>query len=546
MVIHYDTTVSKRRAISSRLGKFQMIFGVSTLLVSQQLVRAADNPLQVMIVGGGPSPASNQAAIESNVRYVTKLLPEKRDATILFADGDKTHATVLFNPEASPKSPAEEILDSFLRPTGRRRGPGGGGPPAAPAPAPAPATAQLTQAQQNGATAQVPRSQGNFKVPDLQQLDGPAQKTNVATAFGHLVEAKPSKQPVFLYFTGHGSKTKDDLENNYYNLWAGEKLTVQDLSQQVARLPEKEPVVLVMVQCFSGSFGNILFEGGLPNAPLIDRDIVGFYASTKDRVAAGCTPAVNEEYYYDFTSYFFSALTGRDRLDRKAAPDADFNHDGKVGLDEAFYWSIINDNSIDVPVSTSDVFLERFSPLVGDTWESTPYKSLLEWASTAQKASLNGLSAALEVTGEDRIAQVKNIDFNARTAAINTQIQDVNQRFTALRDQSRTTYLAAFPKLTSADATERTEARQQALTQITTEIGQQKWQPFQALVAERNAAQQKGSGISVIQAKQLRFLRLARKIVSDHNLRTSNNSEAKDRYFKLLKSESKTLLPYQK
>src|SRR5690606_1951746 len=138
---------------------------------------------------------------------------------------------------------------------------------------------------------------------------------------------------------------------------------------------------------YSGSFANVIFENGDPKAPLSSRDIVGFFASTKDRVAAGCTPAINEEYYYDFTTYFFAALTGIDRLNRPFQGDADFNKDGKIGLDEAFYWSVINDNSLDVPVAASDVFLERFAPLEGGAWLGTSYQTLLGWASPAQHAA---------------------------------------------------------------------------------------------------------------------------------------------------------------
>jgi hypothetical protein len=536
------TLSSRKRCfpLSNPISLFQSCLLTSTLVfVLQGSAKAAKDVLPVLIVGGGPNPTSNQAAIESNVRYVTKLLPEKRSTITLFADGKKDSATVLYRPEGPGRLPEEQILDALLQNLGPRRGRVGTPPAAAPGAPPtgdAAATAPVAPAPR--------RIAGSFKTPDIAQLDGASSQNEIEKAFESLGQIKASKSPTFLYFTGHGSKTTDNLENNYYNLWNGGKFTVRDLSAQLRRLPQQEPVVLVMVQCFSGSFGNILFEGGDPKAELIDRDIVGFFASTKDRVAAGCTPAVNEEYYYDFTSYFFSALTGRDRLNRKAAGDADFNRDGKVGLDEAYYWAVANDNSIDVPVATSDVFLEKFSPLQGEDWVTTPYSSLLVWASPAQRASLEGLSQALNLGGEDRIQQAQRIDFEARNREFAGQVREINGRFSTLRDEKRKAYLTLFPDLSSDDPGLRAEARRQATVQIGLEISQDQWKAFQNLTSERVLAQSRSGEVGVEEAKQLRFIRLAQKVVRDHNLRQSDNGAIKKRYFKLLSSESKTLLPY--
>ena len=62
-----------------------------------------------------------------------------------------------------------------------------------------------------------------------------------------------------------------------------------------------------MVQCYSGAFGNLLFQGGDPAAEAVDHDIAGFFATVKEKMAAGCTPAVDERDYKDFSSYFFAA-----------------------------------------------------------------------------------------------------------------------------------------------------------------------------------------------------------------------------------------------
>jgi hypothetical protein len=209
---------------------------------------------------------------------------------------------------------------------------------------------------------------------------------------------------VLLYFTGHGSPNPDSQwDNNYYDLWDHKELRVTSLASSLKSFPKKTPIALVMVECFSGAFGNVLFEGGDPKASLADLDICGFFASVAQRTAAGCTPEINEANYRDFTGYFFAALSGTDRMG-KPVTGADYNHDGKVGMNEAFIYSLIHDDSIDTPVCTSDVFLRKYIPTKDEDVVQTPYANIVSWASPAQLAGLTALSKYLDLSGEDRLA----------------------------------------------------------------------------------------------------------------------------------------------
>src|SRR5204863_528561 len=158
---------------------------------------------------------------------------------------------------------------------------------------------------------------------------------------------------------------------------------------------------LVMVQCFSGAFGNVLFEGGDPAAAAVERKIAGFFAAPRERAAAGCTPEVDEAEYHDFTSYFFAALSGRDRVGRKVS-GADYNRDGRVSMDEAFCYTLINDISIDVPVCTSDIFLRKAVTTPDPKVFEASYKDVLSWTTPAQRAALEQLSVKLKLDGDDR------------------------------------------------------------------------------------------------------------------------------------------------
>jgi hypothetical protein len=189
------------------------------------------------------------------------------------------------------------------------------------------------------------------------------------------------------------------FRNNWFDLWARGRFTVVDLSSALRAFPAETPVTLVMVQCFSGAFGNVLFANGDPNGALIDQRVAGFFAAIPSRVAAGCTPAINEADYKDFTSYFFAALTGQDRLGRPVS-GADYDRDGRVGMNEAFAWTLIHDDSIDTPVCTSDAFLSRAVTVPDTEIAGRTFTELSSWAGPAQRAALNGLAEALRMSGD--------------------------------------------------------------------------------------------------------------------------------------------------
>ncbi len=305
--------------------------------------------LQVLVVGGGPEPKHNQVAIESNVRYMDRVKPASSEMRVLFADGD-------------PKS--ENVLcDSG-------------------------------------------KGKTYYRAPQLPRQDGPAKTEAVHTEFAGLAD-RLKQEPdsgAFLYFTGHGSpNNRSGLNDNYFDLWDKQRLAVTGLAAEISQFPKKTPVTVLMVECYSGAFGNLLFEGGLPDAPLTDHRICGFFASVPQRQAAGCTPNVNEADYHDFTGYFLAALTGKDRMGRDVG-GADYDRNGRTGMDEAFAYSLVNDDSIDTPVCTSDVFLRRFVTDRADPEVmATPFAKVRAWARPAQRAALDGLSLALKLDGEDRL-----------------------------------------------------------------------------------------------------------------------------------------------
>jgi hypothetical protein len=295
-------------------------------------------------MGSGPNRKNNQVAIESNVRYVDHILPPGSSERVLFANGDPSAKDVLCENE---------------------------------------------------------RKEPYYREPNLPRLDGANDLSTFSSEMSAL--ANRSGSPVLLYFTGHGGPDEhSNYQNNVYDMWRGNELSVHDLARSINSFPAKTPVTLVMVECFSGAFANLIFEDGNPESKLNSRPICGFFASMPQRMAAGCTPEINEADYKDFTGYFFAALTGTDRMGKRVS-GADYRRDGRIGMDEAYAYALIHDDSIDTPVCTSDVFLRHFMQGTDQQIMTTPFSRVRSWASLPQLAALDALAADLNLGGEDSL-----------------------------------------------------------------------------------------------------------------------------------------------
>ena len=107
-----------------------------------------------------------------------------------------------------------------------------------------------------------------------------------------------------------------------------------ELTRHLDKVPAEVPVVVVMVQCYSGGFANLIFRQGDPLKGLARANRCGFYATVETRPAAGCTPDINEENYQEYSSYFWAAMLGATRTGQ-AVSSCDYNEDGVVSFAEA-------------------------------------------------------------------------------------------------------------------------------------------------------------------------------------------------------------------
>lgn len=465
---------------------------------------------RALIVGGGPDRAHNQASIESNVRYVRRLLPRRAALTVLFADGDPASDSVLAESAGTTRTRDEMLLERILDP--------------------------------RGADTPVATS---YRRPGTTLLHGPAGIDAITHEFAALREVRPSSAPLLLYFTGHGSMDPGgNLDNNVYDLWGGSGYSVKQLSSEITALPLGQSVVVVMVQCFSGAFGNVLFEGGDPKAPPIERDIAGFFASVSNKPAAGCTPEVNEADYHDFTSYFFAALTGVDRLGGRVT-GADFNRDGRVGMDEAFCYTLIHDQSIDVPVCTSDVYLRATSTVPDPEVFDRSFSEALASATPAQAAALLELANQLNLTGEDRAAVAYGryrTDGPSMAPRVRGPLgrRAAAGRFAAARQE----FIAKWPPLADPKGAGYRDAYAQALAFVSAERAAGRYADIEVALRSSEDAT-KAMWLAEVAASRLtRFVRLFKTVILTSETRKNGDAAVRKRLESLLRAERRTVLPW--
>jgi hypothetical protein len=259
-----------------------------------------------LVVGGGGAPSYNEIALEKNLLYFQRTLGVFRlpidRATMFFANGNSGERTVRY-------------LDG---------------------------------------------DRERFKAPKIPGLRGPATLANVTQAIGQLAQGTaqmPKTAPLFAYFTGHGSRNDDNYNNNDFILWNERPLSVNALSQSLDRLPPKTPVTLVMVQCYSGSFANVIYRQGDPKRGVASHDRCGFFATIKQLTSVGCTTEVDEADYRDYSSSFFAGLSGVSRTGQRVA-SADYNKDGRVSYREAHGFAKVDEQASDLPLSTSESWLQ--------------------------------------------------------------------------------------------------------------------------------------------------------------------------------------------
>jgi hypothetical protein len=395
------------------------------LLLAPLLARAEDH---FLTIGGGGSPQNNQVSLERNVVYFRRTLADCGLAgaphQVYFACGNEKARDLQFDdPNVQP--PRANLL-----------------------------VARLWYLDDD--------LYHQYRPHDVTDLSGPATRAAITRWFATSGARLGDGDRLFIYFTGHGGPgNRQSPKNTTLDLWLDGAMTVKEFTALLDKLNRRVQVVLIMVQCHSGGFGGVLFPGGEAGPVLSEQSRCGFFATWSDRLAAGCTSDTHEADYKDYTTYFFAALSGKSRTGQPIPPP-DYDRDGRTSLAEAHAYVLLTSDTIDLPIRTSDVLLRQFSKTKDDRVKdlvtpSPDFDALLGRATPERRAVLEGLAAALELNGPDKVAaartladsidrQRKQLEPPRRGRPVGNRDNEAN----ALRNQIRARVLARWPEMSNA------------------------------------------------------------------------------------------------
>ncbi|MDP6446333.1 MAG: hypothetical protein QF805_21255 [Pirellulaceae bacterium] len=281
-----------------------------------------------LTVGGGYSPRGNQISLEKNVQLFQRLLGQEYGEGaphhILFSDGNHAGPDIQYmDPEF--KIPRHvELLARVFR--------------------------------------QTKYLKYQYRTHQIENVQGVSSHDNLKKWFEEVGAKLKAGDRLFIYATAHGGRGPDrkQPQNTVLYLWRNQRISMKDFTALLDKVPSEVPVVTVMVQCYAGGFANLTFEGGDPKSGAAQPQRCGFFATVHNRVAAGCTPDINEANYQEYSSYFWAALQGKTRTGQPI-DSCDYDGDGRTSFAEAHAYALLTSGSIDVSIKTSDTFLRAFS-----------------------------------------------------------------------------------------------------------------------------------------------------------------------------------------
>ncbi len=283
---------------------------------------------ELLIFGGGWGPEGTQASIEAHTRALHRAMPKAR---------------VLFG---APNAAARAVQTPAAK---RDR-----------------AAAVLGLVFDRGRDLHV-----DYRPAKIER-DAAATSEALLAALGALA----SHRPAIVFGAGHGTKATA-TEPALLELWGpDDRVSAKQLVEALGA--RRAATAFVLGQCHSGAFADVAFEDADPTKPVAKAPRCVLAAVPHDREAAGCTPDVDDDSAPAYLAQFARGITER---------RADFDRDGHVSLAEAHAFATIHDPTVDVPVRSSEVYVERLLGAAMPTAASLD-ESFAEGATSAERAVL--------------------------------------------------------------------------------------------------------------------------------------------------------------
>ena len=502
----------------------------------------------ILTIGGGYSPSGNQVSLEKNVlffgRVIESSLAEGYEHTIFFADGDDSRRDVQFIDSESPAPRIYALLARLFDETDH-----------------------LFERYRDHA---------------VENVAGSASVANVRNWFETVGRSLTADDRLILYVTAHGGRSNDRERprNTILHLWNDEDVTVEEFAAELDKVSPEVPVVLVMVQCYSGGFADLLFDDADPGAGVAQHNRCGFFATTHKRVAAGCTPDIEDADYREYSSAFWAAILGETRTG-EAVEMPDYDKDGQVSFAEAHAYVLIHSDTIDIPVTMSDAFLRAYSseperdanlavreaerrrppaeedrerpsqqkspqtvtalrpvePLRSDS----PIESLLAAAEPPARAAIDGLSERLSLKRSDRAAETRELaeKVEGERRRLRGRIGRLSRSESRARSEIETDVLDQWPELAGIwNAEGRRVVAEESHEVLGMIESHPRFKDWRRLESERIELEEQRDDLERDWVKCQRLLGLLETTALGHNLPLTADVELLSRYEQLRAAEN--------
>lgn len=520
---------------------------VSILLVLAGIQTAATAKDFFLTIGGGYSPDGNQVSLERNVVFFQEVLKRTRsdepEHWIMFADGDDAARDLQYRDADSMPEAVQILAEVFGDPD------------------------EATLAYRNH---------------EVQPIIGSARTRRLKQRIARIARDAQPGDRLFIYVTAHGGSARDKESNPYDTMlymWDDDKISASEFTKVLERLPQELKVVMVMVQCYSGGFANTIFDRATSELGLAPQVRCGFFSQVHDRVAAGCTPDIDEANYQEYSSFFWAAIGGQTRAGE--ALTVDYNNDGETSLAEAHAYAVITSDTIDIPIRTSDALLRHYSRLAKtasadpdeseDVEESSTINRILRGLSTdpehgPPKAKLLPLVGSLEeiVEGADHVdraiveglAQRLEIDLKIEVSEFRELLGEASKkmkraesslgrasnRYRRVRSEVRSRVRKHWPELaTNVSPTLAKLLHDDAQTLVDFVKGERTYDVMIKAKSRRDELLEQSLDADRLEAKMRRLDAALKRIVLTHNLRVVGSPEIVEHFEQLLDLENSTI-----
>lgn len=487
----------------------KFIFCFIFLSLSAQGQAAQDH---FLVIGGGYSPSGNQVSLEKNVTFFRKLLSEKyspaQSHDLFFADGQRPESDIQYMVPMDEVPKANQYMAAIFGSLGKLN--------------------------------------LKYRNSTLENVTGISNNKSIDQWFSKSKDVIQEGDRLFIFVTAHGGKSVD--KKNKYNsrlyLWGGQIIDAKKLASHIGALPKDVDVVVVMVQCFSGGFSHLIFKEALEANGMAKRNICGFYSTVHSRVAAGCTPDINEKNYQEYSSHFWAAIRGKSRMDEDVE-SADLNGDGKVSFSEAHAYTLIQSETIDIPVKTSDAWLRKFSQneSVKDSeiLPSSPYYTLIRHAEVNELAVLDGLSYQLNISGLDKYQSAKNKSdqIQKERKKLAEESKKISTKINQAKGATRRFLQFTWPELNNIHSPESIRFLTDRSEEFVKKLDALKsFKDMMKFLKEKSEIESKRLALEKSWAKYQRFIRTIENVAYQAQLYELNNEELISQYENLKSAEN--------